>query len=172
MEMVLVPPLQTLLHPPSFSRWEGQGELVQSQAVLKYAALITHKQQADAQPGVASAARHPQHPRCAHNKSTPSLQALVGKRVVASLLGHRHLVALCFLVISQVSRQGSCLHLQCHPVGLVCRSGSPEWGLEPVAEVLAHQNGATVGCVGPVVRVSLSHPFPAILAGLVGSGSG
>ena len=41
MESVLVPPLQTLLHPPLFFRWEGQGELVQSQAVLKYAALIT-----------------------------------------------------------------------------------------------------------------------------------
>ena len=53
-----------------------------------------------------------------------------------------------------------------------CRSGSPEWGLEPVAAVLAHQDGATVGCVGPVVRVSLSHPFPAIVAGLVGCGSG
>ena len=53
-----------------------------------------------------------------------------------------------------------------------CTSGSPEWGLEPVAEVLAHQDGATAECVEPVVRVSLSHPFPAILAGLVGSGSG
>ena len=160
--MVLVPPLQTLLHPPLFSRWEGHGELVQSQAVLKYAALITHKQQAAAQPGVAGAARHPQHPRCARKKSTPSLQALAGKRVVASLLGHRRLVALCFLVISQVSRLGS----------VFIFSGSPEWGLEPVADVLAHQDGATVGCVGPVVRVSLSHPFPAVLAGLVGSGSG
>ena len=58
------------------------------------------------------------------------------------------------------------------PVGCGCRSGSPEWGLEPVAVGLAHQDGATVGCVGPVVRVSLSHPFPAILAGLVGSGCG
>ena len=40
-EMVLVPPLQTLLHPPFLFKWEGQGELVQSQAVLKYTALIT-----------------------------------------------------------------------------------------------------------------------------------
>ena len=102
--MVLVPSLQTLLHPPLFSRWEGQGELVQSQAMLEYAALITHKKQAAAQPGVASAGRHVQHPRCARNKSTPSLQALAGKHVGASLLGHRRLVALCFLVISQVSR--------------------------------------------------------------------
>ena len=46
------------------------------------------------------------------------------------------------------------------------------WGLEPVEQVLAHQDGATVESVGPVVRVSLSHPFPAILAGSVGSGSG
>ena len=45
------------------------------------------------------------------------------------------------------------------------------WGLEPVAVALAHQDGATVRCVGPVVRVSLSHPFPANLAGLVGCGS-
>ena len=169
--MVLVPLLQTLLHLPLFSKWESQGELVQSQAVLKYAALITHKQQAENQPGVASAARHLQHPRCARNKSIPSLQALAGKRVVASLLGHRRLVALCFLVISQLSRSGSCLHPQHHPVERECRSGSPEWGLEPVAEVLAYQDGATVGCVGPVVRVSLSHPSPAILAGLAGSGS-
>ena len=41
MEMVLVPPLQTPLHPPFLFRWEGQGELLQSQAVLKYMALIT-----------------------------------------------------------------------------------------------------------------------------------
>ena len=54
--MVLVPPLLMLFHPPLLFRWEGQGELVQSQAVLKYAALITHKQQAATQPGVASAA--------------------------------------------------------------------------------------------------------------------
>ena len=46
------------------------------------------------------------------------------------------------------------------------------WGLEPVAVLLANQDGATIGCVGPVVRVSPSHPFPAILAGLVGCGSG
>ena len=104
MEKVLVSPLQTPLHPPLFFRWEGWGELVQSQAVLKYTALITHKQQAAAQPGVASVARHLQHRRCARNKSTPSLQALAGKHVVASLLGHKSLVALCFLAISQVSR--------------------------------------------------------------------
>ena len=58
------------------------------------------------------------------------------------------------------------------PVECACRSGSPAWGLEPVAPVLAHQDGATVVCVGPVVRVSLSHPFSAILAGLVSCGSG
>ena len=34
-------------------------------------------------------------------------EALAGKRVVASLLGHRRLVALCFLAVSQVSRWGS-----------------------------------------------------------------
>ena len=41
MESVLVSLLQKLLHPPLFFRWEGQGEVVQSQAVLKYTALIT-----------------------------------------------------------------------------------------------------------------------------------
>ena len=46
------------------------------------------------------------------------------------------------------------------------------WGLELVAVALAHLDGAIVGCVGPVVRVSLSYPFPAIVAGWVGSGSG
>ena len=34
------------------------------------------------------------------------------------------------------------------------------------------KDGATLQYVGPVVRVPLSHLFPAILAGLVGSGSG
>ena len=58
------------------------------------------------------------------------------------------------------------------PVVCACRSGSPAWGLESFASVLAHQDGATVGCVGPVGGVSLSHPFPAILAGLVGCDSG
>ena len=87
---------------------------------------------------------------------------------MASLLGHRRLVALCFLAISQVRRQGSLLLLQCHPVECACRSGSPEWGLEPVAEVLAHQDGATVGCVGAVVRVSLSHPFSCNFSGVRG----
>ena len=41
------------------------------------------------------------------------------------------------------------------PVERECRSGNPEWGLEPVAVALAHQDGATVGCVGPVVRVTV-----------------
>ena len=44
-----------------------------------------------------------QHLRRARQKSTPSLQALAGERVVASLLGHRRLVALCSLAISQAS---------------------------------------------------------------------
>ena len=39
--------------------------------------------------------------RCARKQSTPSLQALAGKRVVTSLLGHSSLVALCCLVFSQ-----------------------------------------------------------------------
>ena len=34
-------------HPPFFYRWEGQGELVQSQAVLNYAALITQTTNCD-----------------------------------------------------------------------------------------------------------------------------
>ena len=44
------------------------------------------------------AVRLHRHPRCARNKSTPSLQALAGKRVVTSLLGHSCLAALCSLV--------------------------------------------------------------------------
>ena len=43
MEMVLAFLLQMLLHPPLLFRWEGQGELVQSQAVLKCTALITQR---------------------------------------------------------------------------------------------------------------------------------
>ena len=43
------------------------------------------------------------HLRRARQKITPSLQALAGKRVVASLLGHRGLIALYSLAISQVS---------------------------------------------------------------------
>ena len=54
MEMVFVPPLQTLLHPPLLFRWEGQGELVQSQAVLKYTALITQTTSYDSAIGLAS----------------------------------------------------------------------------------------------------------------------
>ena len=100
MEMVLVPPLQTLLHPPLLFRWEGQGELVQSQGVLKYTVLITQTTSYDSA-RVASVARNLQHSRCARQKCTPSLQALAGKRVVASLLGHSRLVALCSLALSQ-----------------------------------------------------------------------
>ena len=37
----MVTPLQTLLFPPLLFQWEGQGELVHFQAVLKYTALIT-----------------------------------------------------------------------------------------------------------------------------------
>ena len=39
---------------------------------------------------------------CARKQCTPSLQALAGKRVVTSLLGHSSLVALCSLAFSQV----------------------------------------------------------------------
>ena len=54
-----------------------------------------------AQPGVVSAVQLHRHPRCARTLRTPSLQALTGKRVVASLLGHSRLVALCSLAFSQ-----------------------------------------------------------------------
>ena len=40
--------------------------------------------------------------RCASQQSTPSVQALAGKRVVTSLLRHSWLVALCLLAISHV----------------------------------------------------------------------
>ena len=76
---------------------------MQSLSSLKHAAQITtHK--TVPQPGVARAVRHVQHTRCACKKSTPSLQALTGNCVVASLLGHSRLVALCSLVISQQSQ--------------------------------------------------------------------
>ena len=39
----------------------------------------------------------------ARKESAPSLQAVAEESVVASLLGHRRLVALCSLAISQVS---------------------------------------------------------------------
>ena len=48
-----------------------------------------------------SAVRLHRHPRCARTLSTPSLQALTEKHVVASLLGHSRLVALCSLAFSQ-----------------------------------------------------------------------
>ena len=60
-----------------------------------------NKQTTATQPGVVSAVRLHRHPRCARTLSTPSLQALTGKRVVASLLGHSRLVALCSLAFSQ-----------------------------------------------------------------------
>ena len=42
MESVLVLPLQTLLHPPLFFRWEGKGDwCTPTLAALKYAARIT-----------------------------------------------------------------------------------------------------------------------------------
>ena len=53
-------------------------------------------------------------------------------------------------------------------VGVVVLSG----GLSQLSKCSPTKDGTTVECVGHVVRVSLSHPFPAILAGLVGSGSG
>ena len=55
--------------------------------------------------GVVSAVRLHRHPRCARTLSTPSLQALTRKRVVASLLGHSRLVALCSLLsVRRVNR--------------------------------------------------------------------
>ena len=53
-------------------------------------------------------------------------------------------------------------------VGVVVLSG----GFSQVSKCSPTKVGATVECVVPVVRVSLSHPFPAVLAGLVGNGSG
>ena len=61
----------------------------------------SNKQITAAQPGVVSAVRRRCHPRCARTLSTPSPQALTGKPVVASLLAHSRLVALCSLAFSQ-----------------------------------------------------------------------
>ena len=54
-------------------------------------------------PAAEQGVRLHRHLHRARQKSTTSLQALAGKHVVASLLGHRRLVALCLLTISQVS---------------------------------------------------------------------
>ena len=59
------------------------------------------KQIAATQPGVVSAVRLHLLPRCARTLRTLSLQALIEKRVVASLLGHGRLVALFSLAFSQ-----------------------------------------------------------------------
>ena len=67
-------------------------------AALNHAAQITTKTSVP-QPGVARTVRLVQHTRRARKKNTPSLQALTGKRVVASLLGHKFLVALCSLLL-------------------------------------------------------------------------
>ena len=66
---------------------------MQSLAALKHAAQITNKKLCLSQEwrGQATCSTY----------STPSLQALTGKHVVASLLGHSRLVAQCSLVISQ-----------------------------------------------------------------------
>ena len=43
MEPVLVPPLQTLLHPPLLFSWEGKGDWCSpTWAALNYAARITN----------------------------------------------------------------------------------------------------------------------------------
>ena len=71
MESVLVPPLQTLLHPLLFFRWEGKGDWCSpTLAALKYAARITTQKTAT-QPGVMSAVRLRRHPRCALPPSKP-----------------------------------------------------------------------------------------------------
>ena len=49
---------------------------------------------------------------------------------------------------------------QHHPVDREFRSGNPEWGLEPIAVALAHQDGATVGRVCRVVVSPVPRAFP------------
>ena len=60
------------------------------------------------------------------------------------------------------------------PLGVlpVCAVSWASGGLSQLSKCSPTKDGATVECVGSVVRVSLSPPFSAILAGLVGSGSG
>ena len=81
-------------------------------AVIVFSALLNKgaddpKQITPPLPVAEHGVRLHQNLRRARQKSTPSLQALAGKRVVASLLGHRRLVALCSLAICQVSHWGS-----------------------------------------------------------------
>ena len=46
MESVLVPPLQTFLHPPLLFRWEGKGDWCSPiWAALNYAARVTINKQ-------------------------------------------------------------------------------------------------------------------------------
>ena len=108
MEVVLVPQFQTVLHLPVLYRWEGQGDWCSSDV---FSALLNkgaeHTQQITPPLPVAEqGVRLHRHLRRARQKSTPSLQALAWKHIVASLLGHRRLVALCSLAISQVSHYG------------------------------------------------------------------
>ena len=105
MEVVLVPQSQTVLHLPLLYRWEGQGDWCSSvffSALLNKGAEHT-KQLTPPLPVAEQGVLLHRHMRRARQKSTLFLQALARKRVVASLLGHRCLLALCSLAISQVS---------------------------------------------------------------------
>ena len=77
-------------------------------AAIFYSALLNKgaehtKQITPPLPVAEQGVRLHRHMRRARPKSSASLQALAGKRVVLSLLGHRRLVVLFSLGISQVS---------------------------------------------------------------------
>ena len=88
-------------HPPLLYRWEGQLNRCSCSSLRRLFQFFAQAKTGAGhkiQPGVARAVRPLLYPRCAGNLSTPSLQALSGKRILASLLGHSRLVALCSLV--------------------------------------------------------------------------
>ena len=171
MECCLVPQPQTPLHWPLLYRWAGRVIGAVPLAVLKHTALITQTSSYDsARSGKRSPTssaftlctqqEHPFPPspsretRCA----VPVRPQLLSSAVFSCLL-HRRVIRTHDFV------------LQHHPVEREFRSGNPEWGLEPVAVALAHQDGATVGrvcrvVVSPVPRAFLRGQGSALAFGL------
>ena len=160
MECGFVPQPQTPLHWPLLYRWAGRVIGAVPCAVLKHPALITQtidfasagNGEGSSTPSTSTLCTQQEHPfppstsretRC----GVPVRPQLLRSAVFSFLL-HRRVIRTHDFVLQQ------------HPVERECRSGNPEWGLEPVAEVLAHQDGATVGRVCRVVVSPVPRAFP------------
>ena len=96
MGAVLVPPSQTQVICLCFT--DGKVRVIGAAAIF-FSALLNKgaehtKQITRPLPVAEQGLRLHRHMRCARPESTPFLQALAGKQVVVSLLGHRRLVAL------------------------------------------------------------------------------